>query len=162
MPRILCAMASYNPGLKLFVDTGGKYFTRYEGLEKYVRYVLRHVCWPFAQTEHAVQYFQPVVLVDATFLTGKYRGVMMIAVAVDPEDQIVPIDFALAEGENNDSWSWFMRHLYVHVLGPSHQICMISDRHAGLLDAAEQHIPGHPPLIHRWCVRHFAANFWWR
>ena len=86
----------------------------------------------------------------------------MIAVAVDPEDQIVPIDFALAEGENNDSWSWFMRHLRVHVLGPSRQICMILDRHAGLLEAAEQHISGHPLLVRRWCVRHFAANFWRR
>ena len=83
----------------------------------------------------------------------------MMAAAVDPEDQIVPMAFALAEGENNESWSWFMRLLRVQVLGPTHTICLISDHHAGLLNAATEHIDGFPPLVHRWCMRHFAANF---
>ena len=53
------------------------------------------------------------VLVDGTFLTGKYRGTLMMAAAVDPEDQIVPMAFVLAERENNESWSWFMRLLRI-------------------------------------------------
>lgn len=85
----------------------------------------------------------------------------MMAAAVDPENQIVPLAFALAEGENNASWSWFMRVLRIHVLG-GRQVCMISDRHVGLLNAAVEEIEGHPPLVHRWCMRHFAANFWRR
>ena len=89
----------------------------------------------------------------------------MMATVVDPEDQIVPMAFALAEGENNESWSWFMRLLRVQVLGPSCTIYLISDRHPGLLNAAAEHIDGFPPLVHlvhKWCMRHFAANFWWR
>jgi hypothetical protein len=117
------------------------------------------VFWYFDQCKHAFQYYRPVVLVDSTFLTGKYRGTLMMAAAVDLENQIVPMAFALAEGENNDSWSWFMRLLHVHVLGPSRTICLISDRHIGILNAAGEHIDGHPPLVHRWCMRHFAANF---
>jgi hypothetical protein len=42
------------------------------------------------------------VLVDGTFLTGKYRGVLMIAVGVDPNNQIEPLVFGLVEGENRD------------------------------------------------------------
>ena len=83
----------------------------------------------------------------------------MMVVAVDPEDQIVPMAIALAEGENNESWSWFTRLLRVQVLGPSHTICLILDRHPGLLNVAVDHIDGFPPLVHRWCI---AANFWWR
>ena len=83
---------------------------------------------------------------------------MMVAV-VDPEDQIVPMAFALVEGENNESWSWFMWLLHVQVLGPTRTICLISDHHAGLLNAAGEQIDGFPPLVHRWCMRHFAANF---
>jgi hypothetical protein len=45
------------------------------------------------------------VLVDGTFLTGKYRGTLMMAAAVDPKDLIVPMAFALAKRENNESWS---------------------------------------------------------
>jgi hypothetical protein len=44
-----------------------------------------------------------VILVDRTFLTGKYRGTLMMAVDVDPEQQLVPLAFALAESENDDS-----------------------------------------------------------
>jgi hypothetical protein len=93
-----------------------------------LRHVLHRVFWSLAQMEHAFQYYRPVVLVDGTFLTRKYRSVLMMAATVDPEDQIVPMDFALAEGENNESWSWFIWHLCVHVLGPSRMICLISDR----------------------------------
>ena len=82
--------------------------------------------------------------------------------AVDPEDKIVPMTFALAEGENVDSLSWFMWLLHVHLFGPSHMICMISDRHIGLLNATEEHLEGYPPLVYRWCMRHFTANFWCR
>ena len=85
---------------------------------------------------------RPVVLVDGTFLTGKYRGTLMMVVVVDPEDQIVPVAFALVEGENNKSWSWFMWVLCVQVLGPSHTICLISDHHPGLLNATAEHIDG--------------------
>ena len=141
VPRILCSIHYYNPSLKWFVDTGGMYF------RDPLRLVLYRVLWLFAQTEHAFQFCRPVVLVDGTFLTGKYRGTLMMVAAVDPEDQIVPMAFALAEGENNEPWSWFMRLLRVQVLGPTRTICLISDRHAGLLNAAAEHIDGFPPLV---------------
>jgi hypothetical protein len=153
VPRILSAMNYYNHGMKWFVDTGGMF------LQNSVRHVLHHVFWSFAQTEHAFQFCRPVVLVDGTFLTGKYRDTLMMAAAVDPEDQIVPMAFALAKGENNSSWSWFMRLLRTQVLGASRTICLISDRHAGILHAASEDIEGFPSLVHRWCMRHFAANF---
>ena len=129
-------MHYYNPSLKWFVDTGGMYF------RDPLRHVLYHVFRSFTQTEHAFQFCWPVVLVDGTFLTGKYRGTLMMVAAVDPEDQIVHMAFALAEGENNESWSWFMRLLRVHVLGPSRTICLISDHHPGILNAASEHIEG--------------------
>ena len=55
-----------------------------------------------------------------------------------------------------------MRLLRVQVLGSTRTICLISDRHVGLLNAAAEHIDGFPPLVHRWCMRHFVANFWRR
>jgi hypothetical protein len=140
--------------MKWFVDIGGM------SLQNPVRHVLHRVFWSFTQTEHAFQFYRPVVLVDDTFLTEKYRGTLMMATAVDPEDQIVPMAFALVEGENNSSWSWFMRLLRTQVLGASHTICLISDWHAGILHATGEDIEGFPPLVHRWCMCHFAANFW--
>jgi hypothetical protein len=83
----------------------------------------------------------------------------MMAAAVDSEEQIVPMAFALAKGENNESWSWFMRLLCVEVLGSSRTICLILDRHAGILNVAAEQNAGFPPLVHRWCMWHFATNF---
>jgi hypothetical protein len=92
VPRILSAMNYYNHGMKWFVDTGRM------SLQNSVRHVLHHVFWSLAQTEHAFQFCRPVVLVDGIFLIGKYMGTLMMAAAVDPEDQIVPMAFALAKG----------------------------------------------------------------
>jgi hypothetical protein len=69
-----------NPGLKWFVDTIGMYF------ENPLRHVLHCVFWSFVKMEHAFKYCWLVILVDGTFLTRKYRGTLMMAAAVDPED----------------------------------------------------------------------------
>jgi NAD-dependent dihydropyrimidine dehydrogenase PreA subunit len=59
VPRILCAMRYYNPGMRWFIDTGGMYLWAVQ------RHVLFRVFWYFAQTQHAFQYYRPVILVDA-------------------------------------------------------------------------------------------------
>jgi hypothetical protein len=96
-------MNYYNHDMKWFMDTGGM------SLQNPVRHVLHRVFWSFAQTEHAFQFCRPVVLVDGTFLTEKYRGTLMMAATVDLEDQIVPMAFALAERE---------QFIVVMVIGP--------------------------------------------
>jgi hypothetical protein len=105
-------------------------------------------------------HYRPIVSVDATFLTGKYKSTLMVAVGMTAENQLLPLAFALVEGENNESWSWFFHLVRKEVLGPDRSICMISDRHHSLLNGAKDPIDGHPPLIHRWCSHHFAANIW--
>ena len=158
VPRVLNAMAHFNPGIRWFPYSSGV-MLHDKGIYKHV---LQRVFWCFPQCSIAFQYCRPVILVDATFLTGKYKGTLMMAVAVDPESQLVPLAFALAEGENDSSWSWFMGLVRRYVLGPSRQVCMISDRHHGLLKCVGDHMDGYPPLVHRWCMRHFAANMWRR
>jgi hypothetical protein len=48
----------------------------------------------------------------------------------------------------------------MEVLGPGRSICMILDRHHGLLNGDKYHLQGYPPIIYRWCTRHFATNIW--
>ncbi|XP_070050966.1 uncharacterized protein [Nicotiana tomentosiformis] len=49
---------------------------------------------------------RPVIAVDATFLKSKYRGVLMISVSKDENNQIFPLAFGIAETENNNSYEW--------------------------------------------------------
>jgi hypothetical protein len=49
-----------------------------------------------------------IISVDGTFLTGKYKGTLMIAIGITVENQLLSLAFALVEGENNESWKWFL------------------------------------------------------
>jgi hypothetical protein len=98
VPRILSAMKHFNPGLRWYT-TVGRIVDDVDGVPKPV---LQRVFWCFSQSVEAFKHCRPLVLVDGTFLTGKYRGVLMIAVGVDPDNQLVPLAFALAEGECKD------------------------------------------------------------
>jgi hypothetical protein len=72
-------------------------------VEDVPKHVLQRVFWCFSQSTEAFKHCRLLLLADGTFLTGKYRGVLMIAVGVGSDNQLVPLAFALAEGENDDS-----------------------------------------------------------
>ena len=56
-------------------------------------------------SRNVYRHCKPVVSVDDTFLTGKYRGALLITTDMDGEDRLIPLAFSLVEGENNDSRS---------------------------------------------------------
>ena len=114
-------------------------------------------------------YSLPVLCIDGTFLTGKYKGTILTEIGIDCNKQIVPIAFAFVENENTESWYWFLERLKIHVVAGRPNVCLISDRHAGLLAAIKQPQEGSqfsppiwPDVVNRWRVRHMAANFYER
>ena len=70
VPRVLMSMSLFNPGIRWFTYTGNMMLP-HNGLYKHV---LQRVFWCFPQCAKAFQHCRPVILVDATFLTGKYKG----------------------------------------------------------------------------------------
>ena len=98
-PKLLNAIKHFNPGTKYFTFTEGKSFPDKEGFQQLI---LQRLFWVFGPCVEAFRHCRPVVLVDATFLLGKCKGVLMMAVGVDFEEQLVPLAFCLAESENND------------------------------------------------------------
>jgi hypothetical protein len=44
------------------------------------------------------------------------------------------------------------------VVGPGREICVISDRHVGILNAVREVIPNHSRVHHHWCTRHLAQK----
>ena len=96
--------------------------------------------------------------IDGTFLLGKYMGTVLVAIACDADNTLVPLEFALVERENKDSWGWFLRLVRIHVIGPGREVGVISDRHQGILSAVQEQIPGYAPLHHRYCTHHLAQN----
>ncbi|XP_022899235.1 uncharacterized protein LOC111412531 [Olea europaea var. sylvestris] len=48
---------------------------------------------------------------DGCFLKGNFGGQMLVAVALDANDCIYPVAYAIVETENARSWRWFVSHL---------------------------------------------------
>jgi hypothetical protein len=67
--------------------------------------VLKRIFWCFSQCVAGFAHCRHIVSVDATFLTGKYKGTLMVVVGMTAENQLLPHAFALVDGENNESWS---------------------------------------------------------
>ena len=97
--------------------------------------MFRHAFLSLIPCIESFKHCRPLLCVDGTFLMGKYTGQIQTAIGVDANQQILPLAFAFVEGENKESWLWFLRHLKVGVVQDRPNICLILDRHAGLLSA---------------------------
>ncbi|XP_026399855.1 uncharacterized protein LOC113295745 [Papaver somniferum] len=54
---------------------------------------------------------RPMIFVDATFLTERFRGTLMAATCLNGNQGFYPLAFALVPGEDVDNWDWFMCNL---------------------------------------------------
>nr|AAN04209.1 Putative retroelement [Oryza sativa Japonica Group]ABG65916.1 transposon protein, putative, Mutator sub-class [Oryza sativa Japonica Group] len=140
LPTLLQAIKQRNPSMIYHIDT---HPDRVVNVDVVTKKIFMRAFWCFGPSIEAFKHCRPVLAIDATFLTGKYGGALMTALSADAEDQLVPLAFALVEKENSRDW----------------EVCIISDRHAGIMNAMTTPIPGLPPVHHRWCMRHFSANF---
>ena len=128
--------------------------------------VLHRLFFSFGVCIQAFTHCRPVICVDGTFLTGKYKGQILTVIGQDGQNQVVPLAFAFVESENIESWTWFFRQLKIAVVQNKPNVCILHDMHAGILSAIkkltnpgpEEQTPW-PDLQNRWCMRHLGANF---
>ncbi|XP_028762821.1 uncharacterized protein LOC114721165 [Neltuma alba] len=97
---------------------------------------------------------RPIIGLDGCFLKGPYGGILLVAVGRDPNEQYFPLAIAIVEGENRDSWSWFLEHI-LNDIGRTQRWVFISDQQKGLMPTFESLLP---EVEHRLCVRHLYAN----
>ncbi|XP_016164112.1 uncharacterized protein LOC107606579 [Arachis ipaensis] len=65
------------------------------------------IFWTFSPCIEAFRHYKPLVSIDGTHLYSKYGGTLLVAIAQDGNSNILPVAFALVEGENAKSWSVF-------------------------------------------------------
>ena len=152
LPYWLSAAVHYNPGTRvdwhfLPSDVPGKT-------------IFGRVFWAFGPAIEGFKYCRPLIQIDGTHLYGKYKGKLLTALSIDSNGHIFPLAFAIVEGENTSSWSWFLWALREYVTDRE-GICLISDRHRGIIAAINNEEIGwaEPKAYHRYCLRHVASNF---
>ncbi|RYQ88712.1 hypothetical protein Ahy_B09g095749 isoform D [Arachis hypogaea] len=126
------------------------------GQEDESRAYFHRLFWTFPPCIEAFRHCKPLVSIDGTHLYGKYGGTLLVAIAQDGNSNILPVAFALVEGENAESWSFFLTHLRQHVT-PQPGLLVISDRHNGIKAPDGGWLP--PAAYRAFCIRHVAANF---
>ena len=100
--------------------------------------VLKRAFFAFGPYINVFRHCLPIFCVDDTFLTRKYKSQILTAIAMDGNNQVLPVAFALVESENMGNWLWFLRNLMISVVQGRPNICVVHDRHAGLLSAITQ------------------------
>ncbi|RYR29368.1 uncharacterized protein LOC107606793 [Arachis ipaensis] len=122
--------------------------------------VLNRVFWSFYPCIRAFRPCKPVVQVDGIRLYEKYKGMLLVAVSQNGNNNIVPIAFVLVEGETSYAWFFFLRHLRTHVVTKD-GVGLISDRHESIRSAVSRCDGAWEPprAIHMFCIRHIASNF---
>ena len=98
---------------------------------------------------------RPYLAVDATFLTGRFKGQLVAACAVDAHSFVFPVSYGVLETESEESWTWFFQNLH-RAIGHPNGLVIHTDACKGLEVAVDNVFPG---VEHRECMRHLAANF---
>nr|XP_009765266.1 PREDICTED: uncharacterized protein LOC104216834 [Nicotiana sylvestris] len=86
------------------------------------------------------KYCRPLIAVDGTFLKNKYRGVLLVAVTKDANNQIFSIAFGVADSENNESYEWYFKELR-KAIGIRKDLMFLSDRHKAIANGIAKVFP---------------------
>jgi len=131
-----------------------------EGDDDPPRVILNCVFWAFNPCIEGFKYCKPLVQVDETFLTGKYRGTLLTTIRQDGSRNNFPLTFAIVESETKEVWIWFLHYLKRYVtLQPN--LCIILDSETGLLAALQSEPVGWngPNVSSVYCIHHITSNF---
>ena len=82
-----------------------------DGVQVNYCYTLDRMFWSFKPCIDGFNFGKPIVQVDGTFLTGRYHGTLLAATAQDGNRNILPLAFAIVEGETWEALIWFFQLL---------------------------------------------------
>lgn len=99
---------------------------------------------------------RPLIGVDGAHLKGPFGCVLLSVVALDGNNGLFPIAFAVVESENRDSWGFFFYFLKEALGGEATKACTItSDRQKGVEAALSEWLP---EADRRICAIHLFSN----
>ncbi len=98
---------------------------------------------------------RPYLAIDSTHLTGKYRGQLATACAIDGHNWLYPVAYGIIDSETSETWLWFMEKLH-EAIGEPAGLSICSDAGKGI-DYAIEEVFGYAE--HRECMRHLVSNF---
>ena len=137
-------------------ETGTRYWWHTIPKDEFGDTILCYVFWAFTACIEGFKHCKSVISIDETHLYGKYQGVLLIAMATDANNKVLPLAFVVVDKESRPSWGWFLEHLKISLedVIADKDICVISDRHKGIQKAIAnwpRDGDGRLQVVHRYC-----------
>jgi hypothetical protein len=98
---------------------------------------------------------RPYLAVDSTFLTGRFRGQLCVACAVDGHNWMYPVAVGVIDSETNENWEWFMERLK-GAIGTPEGLTFSTDCGLPVMHGVSTVFPY---AEHRECMWHLVQNF---
>ncbi|KAL2931456.1 Protein FAR1-RELATED SEQUENCE 6 [Bienertia sinuspersici] len=100
---------------------------------------------------------RPLIGIDGYHLKGNFNGCLLSAIALDANQQIFPIAYAVVSEESKDSWTYFFRCLRTALADSRRDDwTFMSDRMKGVEGSLAEEFPR---ASRRICCRHLFKNF---
>ncbi|KAK1666822.1 hypothetical protein QYE76_054981 [Lolium multiflorum] len=128
-----------NPGSTFFLSTNSVKETGSDIVKEH----LATMYWSYDACKRGfLSGCRPLICVDGCHIKTRYKGVLLTAVGIDPNDCIFPIAMGMVEVECTSSWEWFLTTLRddLNITNTSPWTIM-SDRQKGLINAVEKVFP---------------------
>lgn len=97
---------------------------------------------------------RPYLGVDSTFWTGRYRGQLAAATAIDGHNWMYPVAYGIFESETKHNWAWFFSKLK-DAIGSRPGLAIHTDAGQGVTLAVKDVFP---EVEHRECMMHMWKN----
>ncbi|XP_054825662.1 uncharacterized protein LOC129323092 [Prosopis cineraria] len=85
---------------------------------------------------------------------GFSKGILLLASAIDANNDLFPLAYAIVGGETYDNWAWFLEN--VKEITHQVQLTIVSDRHNAIVGAMRAIFDGNR---HAFCYRHVKENY---
>ncbi|XP_044402235.1 uncharacterized protein [Triticum aestivum] len=99
--------------------------------------------------------YRPYLAVDSTFMTGRFKGQLASATAVDGHNWMYPVCFGIFDSETNENWIWFMQ-LLRQAIGSPTGLAICTDAGQAMMTGVKEVFP---EAEHRECMFHLVSNF---
>ena len=143
-----------NPGSTFLLTTGLVRDTKFPMGRK----CLKTLYWSYDACKRGwLKGCRPIIFIDGCHMKTRFKGVLLSAVGIDPNDCIYPIAMGWVEVECTSSWEWFLTTLKDDLnITNTAPFTLMSDKQKGLINAVHK---VWPDAEHRFCVRHIYQNF---
>jgi hypothetical protein len=66
--------------------------------------MFKSIVWAYGPCIAAFKHLRPIITIDAGFLSGCYKGRLLMTCGYDTENKLIPLTFRIEDAENVNNW----------------------------------------------------------